>query len=343
MSEVLSASEILKQYSSCVLCPRRCGVDRLAGQHGFCGLGSTMKIAFAGLHSGEEPPIALHGGSGTIFFSGCTLACSFCQNYQISRECAGAPVSESEFADICLKLQEKGAENINLVTGTQFIPSIVIGLREAKRRGLAIPIVWNSSSWESREGLSLLAAAVDIYLPDIKTFDKELSAKVFKAPEYPIIAQKAIRYMTRHSQTSCTDPSGQVHTGPGALERLCENPLDHPMKSGLILRHLVLPDRLFDTANIFRWYSQELKGSVILSIMSQYTPVGDRAHIPALRYLNESEYTAVSELLEQFDIDQGFFQDLLPGSDWLPDFNRLNPFSSELSKPVWHWKDGFVV
>lgn len=335
-------STILSPYANCTLCPRECGVNRLTGEKGFCRQSATMRIAFAGLHAGEEPPLARQNGSGTIFFSGCTLACSFCQNCQISHEGMGAEVSIPEFATMCQALADRGAENINLVTGTPFIPSIVLGIQEAKKRGLSIPVVWNTSSWENRQGLELLKDIVDIYLPDIKTFDSTLSARSFSAADYPVVAQKAIRQMLRNAALCCHDHQNQMLHGKEALDAICENPLKNKMIKGVILRHLILPNRLSDTAHILAWYAEQLDGKAILSLMTQYTPIGEQEKLPATRYLEENEYEAVTKLLSDHNIEEGFFQDLLPGSDWLPDFNRSNPFSAALSVPVWHWRDGYL-
>ncbi len=301
-----------------------------------------MRIAFAGLHSGEEPPIAGKNGSGTIFFSGCTLACSFCQNCQISHEGMGRDASIPEFTSICLRLAARGAENINLVTGTHFIPSIVEGIHEARKSGLSIPVVWNSSSWENRIGLELLKDTVDIYLPDIKTFDADLSSHSFSAARYPELAQKAIKLMLRNAPLSSYNEHGEELNGKSALTAICSDPLKNRMKRGLILRHLVLPERLSDTAHILSWYAKQLDGAVILSLMTQYSPVGDPEKLPATRFLNNDEYEALTQLLCDYDIDEGFFQELLPGNDWLPDFTRKNPFSATLSIPIWHWREGFL-
>ena len=162
-------------YEKCQACPRQCGVNREEGQLGFCKEPADLRIAFAGLHFGEEPLVTVFGGSGTIFFTGCTLRCAFCQNYQISQDGLGRAVSEKEFVAICLKLQAKGAENINLVTGSHHIPKIAQFIRAAKDAGVSIPFCWNSSAYESVEMLELLKGLVTIWLPDLKTLSSPLS------------------------------------------------------------------------------------------------------------------------------------------------------------------------
>ena len=188
----MDKDSLLSLYRKCTLCPRACGVDRNAGKLGFCRESSTMRIACATLHHGEEPPITGKGGSGTIFFTGCTLQCRFCQNHQISRGGIGREVSIEEFADICLKLQSSGAENINLVTGTMFIPSIALGIGLAKEKGLNIPILWNSSGFESSEAVDMLNSFIDVYLPDIKTLNHTFASTFFNAIHYPEAAKAAV-------------------------------------------------------------------------------------------------------------------------------------------------------
>lgn len=324
-------------YTDCRLCSRACGVDRNADQTGFCGETAELRIATASIHRGEEPPITGLGGSGTVFVTGCTLGCSFCQNHQISRRGMGAPVDRDLFAEICLRLERAGAENINIVTGSHAIPAIAEGLAEARRRGLAVPGLWNSSAYESVEGVDLLAEAIDVYLPDLKTLDGALSARFFRAPDYPETATSAIKRMAelrsvRFAPSRHADPASDAD----APETLV---------SGVVVRHLVLPDQLDSTRAVLRWFADNLAGRALLSLMTQYTPIPgtERAgNPPPQRFVDEGEYERVVGMLEEFDIEDGFYQELVPGSDWLPDFVRTNPFSSELSVPVWHWRDGFL-
>jgi putative pyruvate formate lyase activating enzyme len=302
-------------YRNCRLCPRVCGVDRLAGSRGYCGEDSRLRLAFAGLHSGEEPPLSGSRGSGTIFVSGCNLGCGFCQNRQISSHNAaehlGRVVSVEEFAAICLELQKRGAQNINIVTGSHAVPAIVQGLDAAKSAGLRIPALWNSSGYESVETLELLAGCVKTWLPDLKTLDDNIAGKLLNARDYPRAAVLAILWMMRNR--------------PGDV----------------IIRHLILPGCLESTRSVLRWFAENACGKAQLSLMSQYTPMDNDSNGPG-RYLSKREYETVLGWLAEFGIEDGFCQELVTGSDWLPDFSRTNPFSSGLSVPIWHYSNSFV-
>jgi putative pyruvate formate lyase activating enzyme len=317
--------DLSTQYKNCNLCPRACGVDRLAdtetGTFGYCGESSQLRLAFAGLHRGEEPPLSGENGSGTVFVTGCNLRCNFCQNWQISggtgagrhgenSKCLGKAVSGDEFAAICLDLQNKGAENINIVTGSHAIPAIVQGLNVAKAIGLHIPVLWNSSGYESFAALEILNNHIDIYLPDLKTLDDKLAAEFFNAPDYPQAATQAILWMIKNA--GCR----------------------------VMIRHLILPGYLESTRSVLRWFADNAMASgVFLSLMSQYTPIIESGslgkEVPSRRFLSRQEYDTVLGWLDEFGIENGFCQELLTGSDWLPDFTRSNPFSSKLSVPVW--------
>ncbi len=334
----------LDSYTTCRLCPRFCSVDRNKGGKGFCRETSQLRIASAGLHFGEEPPITVSGGSGTIFITGCNLRCAFCQNYQISQKEMGSVVSEDDFSSMCLVLQEKGAENINIVTGSHAVPSVVHGLEKAKKNGLVIPVCWNSSAYETVETLSMLDGLVDLWLPDLKTLNPIISEAVFKAEDYPKYAKKAVRWMADHSPLSFTSKKDKEG-----------NPIDK-MLSGTIVRHLVLPGRLDDTILVLDWFKKNLDGKAYLSLMSQYTPVESPDGLYTKeeqcerctslssfqnRFLNESEFTDIISLLDSYEFEQVFYQELTTDTDWLPDFNRVQPFSNALAKPLWHWKEGF--
>jgi putative pyruvate formate lyase activating enzyme len=323
-------------YRHCLLCPRRCGVDREAGFRGYCGETAELRLAFAGIHRGEEPPITGRGGSGTVFISGCNLGCSFCQNYQISRgnisegnipRGIGRPVSNDEFAELCLALQNKGAENINIVTGSHAAPALDLGVKQARKQGLSLPVLWNSSGYEGIEILESISGFVDVYLPDLKTLDSVSAAGFFHAPDYPETASEAILKMMEYRELRS----------------------DETMLSGVMIRHLVLPGYLENTRKVLLWFAENCKGRALLSLMTQYTPVqaggGKESRcvenggtgIPS-RYISKGEYEIVLSMLDEYGIDDGFCQELVTGSDWLPDFTKPNPFSSELSVPVWHWR-----
>jgi len=273
-----------------------------------------LRLAFAGIHRGEEPPITGAGGSGTIFVSGCNLGCTFCQNYQISKEGIGRAVSQEEFAEICLALQERGAENINIVTGSHAAEALAGGIMAARKKGLSIPALWNSSGYDGMEILDVLKDVIDVYLPDLKTLDKEIAAGFFNAPSYGECAKAAILKMMEFRELR----------------------LEETMLSGVMVRHLVIPGFLESTRQVLAWFAENCKGRALLSLMTQYTPVGQDAKTPG-RYISEDEYNAVLSMLDEYRIDDGFCQELVAGSDWLPDFTRPNPFSSELSVPVWHY------
>jgi len=295
-------------YKSCRLCTRNCGINRLNGKVGFCGETSALRVAAAVIHRGEEPPLVGEGGSGTIFVSGCNLGCFFCQNYQISqgKPGIGKTVSPEEFADICKALRDKGAENINIVTGSHAIPAIIEGFEAARKAGVQIPILWNSSAYEKPEAIELLKDYVDIYLPDLKTLDSKIAENFFNALDYPDAAAAVILKMI--------DSAGSV-----------------------IIRHLILPGFLDSTRSVLRWFKENAKDRAMLSLMTQYTPIQDRIKEKPMpkRYLSCEEYETVLYWLKEFDIEDGFCQELVTGSYWLPDFRRFNPFSSELSVPVW--------
>jgi putative pyruvate formate lyase activating enzyme len=320
---------MMSPYKSCLLCPRRCGADREAGQHGYCGETSALRIAFAGIHRGEEPPINGAGGSGTIFVSGCNLGCAFCQNYQISKPAAGKsalgkPVDSDEFAEICLSLQGKGAENINIVTGSHAAPAIAAGVEKARKQGLSIPVLWNSSGYDAMETLAILKGIADVYLPDLKTLDKEIAARFFNAPDYPECAMEAIQKMIEYRALHYRQGNNSTQT----------------IVSGVMVRHLVIPGFLENTRQVLAWFAEKCNGRALLSIMTQYTPIQAAplmatASMAPDAFLSEAEYKTVLSMLEEFKIDDGFCQELITGSDWLPDFTRHNPFSSELSVPVW--------
>jgi len=315
-------------YTTCNQCPRKCGVDRTQ-QSGFCKEPADLRIAFAGLHFGEEPLITVKGGSGTIFFTGCTLRCAFCQNYQISQNGLGKAVNAGEFVSICKKLQDAGAENINLITGSHHIPKIAEYLKEARKNGITIPFCWNSSAYESIESLELLKDLVTIWLPDLKTLDNVLSKKLFAAPNYPQVATKAIKWMLENNPMEIDD--------------------DHDkMNSGVIIRHLALPNRFEDTANVLSWLKENADGNCCISLMNQYTPVPfdeeksqiqkrkEALSVIENRLITPQEDADIQDLIEAYDFDYLFYQELSDDTSWLPDFTRKQPFSNKLAKPLWH-------
>jgi len=303
-------------YQNCMLCPRRCGVDRTSGKTGFCGQSAQMKIAYAGLHSGEEPVLIRGKGSGTIFFSGCTLQCCFCQNYQLSRSGMGREITEEEFTGILFSLQEQGASNINLVSGTQFIPSIINSIKGACKKGFRLPVVWNTSGFETPASLLQLNEIVDVYCSDVKTLSADTSASLFSTPAYPEVVKNAVEQMIK------------------------KKPLEFKGESlvrGVILRHCVLPAHIGESCSVLKWLDSFGSNKFLVSLMFQYSPCGENLSESINRTVNEEEYSSVMSCLDELPSIEGFVQDLTDSEAWLPDFSRKNPFETDLSKSVWHW------
>ena len=334
----------MSYYTSCLQCPRKCGVNRKETR-GFCGERDKIKIAVACLHFGEEPLITVHGGSGTIFLTGCNLRCAFCQNYQISQQGMGAEVSIEEFAQICLRLQDAGAENINLVTGSHHIPAIAEGLKRAKEEGLNLPVCWNASGYDEVESLKLLEGLVSIWLPDLKTLSSELSASLCAASDYPQKAKDAVTWMIEHNPLKIESITKEIEGKKVTKDKILQ---------GVIVRHLFLPGKFIETADVLDFLKHHADGKAIISLMSQYTPVPFKDSQENLakrkkalsvienRLVNEREDSDLKDLIEAYDFDYLFYQDLCADTEWLPDFEKKQPFSYKLAKPVWHWKYGFI-
>jgi putative pyruvate formate lyase activating enzyme len=314
----------VEAYKNCRLCPHACAFDRSSGKTGICGEAARLRLATAGLHFGEEPPLTGQGGSGTIFLSGCSMKCPFCQNHQISRSAVGRIVDQDEFFDICRSLKDAGAENLNLVTPSHMAPTLVDYLSDYLKAEIDLPVAWNSSGYETLETIQLVKNTVDIWLPDLKTLDEEVALRVYGARDYPEAAGPAMLAM--------------AETGVPELNKKGR------MTRGLMVRHLVLPGELESTKGVLMWFAEHLAGRAWLSLMTQYTPLwipGEKRAIPG-RQLTEEEYEKTLSWLDDFGIDDGFVQDLVPGDDWLPDFRRQNPFSSDLSRILWRWDSGFL-
>ena len=321
-------------YKNCKQCPRKCGADRTENK-GFCGEPSNLRIASAGLHFGEEPLITVKGGSGTIFVTGCTLRCAFCQNYQISQNGMGREINSEDFSKICLDLQNAGAENINIITGSHHIPLLAEFIKDAKKAGCTLPFCWNSSGYESVESLELLKGLVTVWLPDLKTLDSKLSAKLFKAPDYPEVAKKAITWMIKNN------PLKVIETEDG----------NEKMTGGVVIRHLFLPGKFEQTADTLQWLKENADGKACISLMNQYTPVPFEEESTCLeerkkglleienRLTSKTEDEDIQDLIEAYDFDWLFYQELSDDTSWLPDFRNYQPFPNKLSKPVWHWKN----
>ena len=306
------------------------------------------------LHFGEEPLITVHGGSGTIFFTGCTLRCAFCQNYQISQDGMGKAVSKEEFCEICLKLQDAGAENINLVTGSHAIPKLAEFIEAAQNAGCAIPFCWNSSAFENVEMLELLKPFVKIWLPDFKTLNKKLAAKLFGASQYPETAEKAILWMLQNFPLKITEEKAEKDYLDANGKKVNKGEKHEKMRQGVIIRHLFMPGKFLETADVLDWLKKHADGKAIISLMNQYTPVSfaeDKEKLKkrteALnaienRLVNRQEDIDLQDLIEAYDFETVFYQELTDDTSWLPDFAKAQPFSNKLATPVWHWNYGFL-
>lgn len=278
--------------SNCTLCPRECGTNRLTGQKGYCGATAQLIVARAALHFWEEPCISGKVGSGTVFFGGCNLKCVFCQNHSIAVGEIGKEITIQRLADIFLELQEKGAANINLVTPSHYIPQIRLALLLAKEQGLQLPIVYNTGSYEQVESLRLLDGLVDIYLPDLKYFSSELSLQYSHAANYFEKATAALQEMYRQVGS----PVFESSTGL--------------MKSGMIVRHLLLPGQTKDSKKILRYLYETYGDNIFISIMNQYTPLPHVAQLPELnRKVTAEEYDRVVNFALRLGIENAFIQE----------------------------------
>lgn len=240
--------------NKCMICPRNCGINRNVGELGYCHAGNKIKIAKAYLHMWEEPPITGKNGSGTIFFSNCNLRCMYCQNYYISEEENGVEITVDRFSEICLDLQSRGATNINLVTPTHYVPLIIDGIKLAKSRGLIIPIVYNSSGYEKPDTIKLLDGVVDVYLPDFKYYNDELAKKYSGCNNYLEYVKSSLDEMVRQKPKCIFDKDGNII-------------------SGVIVRHLLIPNMEEDSKKILKYLYQTYGNKIYISIMNQYTPV----------------------------------------------------------------------
>ena len=277
--------------SGCMLCPRMCGAERSNGQRGICGAGNEILLARAALHMWEEPCISGKRGSGTVFFSGCQLGCVFCQNYKISAECFGLPVTEERLAEIFLSLQEQGAHNINLVSAAPYTEAVLRVLDRIRGRELTVPVVWNSGGYERIETLARLNGYVDIYLPDYKYHSAERAKKYSAAADYPDIALAAISEMVRQTGKYVLDDDGI-------------------MTRGSVIRHLVMPGGRHDSIACVDDIAQNFgTDEVLLSLMSQYTPFYRAEEFPEInRRVTTFEYESVCKKVREYGF-RGFFQE----------------------------------
>ena len=291
------------EYTSCRLCPRKCGINRYETT-GFCGMSAEIKAAKAALHQWEEPCISCENGAGTVFFSGCSLRCVYCQNTQISAEGFGEIITSERLGDIFLELQDKGAENIELVTPTHFLPQIISALDRVKHR-LEIPVVYNCGGYELKETIKRLNGYIDVYLPDIKYFSSEISAKYSKAADYFEYGSAAVTEMINQVGKLQYSESGKL-------------------LKGTVIRHLVLPNCRHDSMKIMDWIAENTPpDSRLVSIMSQYTPFDFiSSDYPELkRRVTKMEYNSVVRHAESLGI-KGFTQDISSArEEYLPLFD----------------------
>ena len=287
----MTRTELRQALSHCVLCPRMCGADRAAGQTGFCGCTEQVRIARAALHFYEEPCLSGTRGASTVFFAGCTLRCIYCQNAQISRKPVGRTVSVPELSDIFLDLQAQGAHNIDLVTPTQFSPQIAEAVKLARQGGLHIPIVWNTGGYERPEVLEALADTVDVWMPDLKYMKPETARALSAAPDYPGAAKAALAEMFRQQPELVYDEDGLL-------------------QKGVLARILVLPGHVKEAIAILQYLAETYEDRILISIMSQYTPMPQMADHPDLsRKITRREYDRVVSEALRLDLSNVFIQE----------------------------------
>lgn len=295
--------DINQALSECRICPKNCGVNRNAGQVGKCGEDAHLRIARAALHHWEEPCISGTRGSGTVFFTGCSLQCGFCQNRLISYGQHGKRISIHRLSDIFLELAKQGAHNINLVTPTHFIPQIKEALLRAKNMGLCIPIVYNSSGYEEVYSLKQLDGLIDIYLTDIKFFSPEIAFKIAGSKDYFSAAKAALQEMYRQTGKSNLDETGM-------------------MKQGVIVRHLMLPGYLFDTRKILHFLCENYANQIYISLMNQYTPPKKKIDNIPDRMLSKEHYERMIAYLMDYEIELAYVQeDKTSDESFIPAFD----------------------
>ena len=293
-----------KEMSECKLCQRNCKKNRKNKEKGYCLMTDELCVARAALHMWEEPCISGEEGSGAVFFSGCTLRCVFCQNRNIAAAQTGKIISIDRLADIFLELQEKGANNINLVTPTHFVVQIAQAIKKARRNGLIIPIVYNTGSYENIETLKLLDGLIDIYLPDMKYMDSSLSLKYSNAKDYFDVASKALDEMFKQVGKPVFDKRGI-------------------MKRGMIVRHLMLPGLLNDSKEVIKYLYDTYNDNCYISIMNQYTPLPQVRDIKELnRHITKREYNKVVDYAIDLGVENAFIQEGGADKDsFIPEFN----------------------
>lgn len=281
----------MNKYENCLLCPRKCGINRRTGQTGVCGVSSEIKVARAALHYWEEPCISGKRGSGAVFFSGCSLHCVFCQNREISDGKEGKVISKERLSDIFMELAGKGANNINLVTPGQYIPDIVWAVNNAKSRGMKLPIIYNTSGYENVTELKLLEGIVDVYLPDFKYMDSTLSAMYSRAKDYPSVAKQALSEMVRQQ------PDVVIDDATGLIQK------------GVIVRQLLLPGHVNDAKAVLKYLYDTYHDHVYISMMSQFTPIALKDYPEINRTVTRREYERLVDYALKIGITNAFIQE----------------------------------
>ena len=281
----------MNKYENCLLCPRKCGINRRTGQTGVCGVSSEIKVARAALHYWEEPCISGKRGSGAVFFSGCSLHCVFCQNREISDGKEGKVISKARLSDIFMELAGKGANNINLVTPGQYIPDIVWAVNDAKSRGMKLPIIYNTSGYENVTELKLLEGIVDVYLPDFKYMDSTLSARYSRAKDYPSVAKQALSEMVRQQ------PDVVIDDATGLIQK------------GVIVRQLLLPGHVNDAKAVLKYLYDTYHDHVYISMMSQFTPIALKDYPEINRTVTKREYERLVNYAPEIGITNAFIQE----------------------------------
>ena len=282
----------MSSIEKCEICPHNCKVNRLEGKIGRCKATDKVKIALASVHNFEEPCISGTNGSGTVFFSNCNLKCVFCQNYKISQQGLGKEISIEELADIFIEQQNKKVENINLVTPIMYIYHIIEAIKIARKKGLNIPIVYNTNGYENVETIKKLNGYIDIYLPDLKYYDNDLAFKYSGIKNYFENATEAIKEMYNQVGAPVLDENGI-------------------MKKGVIIRHLVLPNNLQNSKDVLKWINDNIDNKVFVSVMAQYFPTHRAKDFPELnRKLTKEEYEEIENFLYSLNLDNGYIQEL---------------------------------
>ena len=283
---------MIKQLDKCEICPRKCKVNRNNNQIGWCKSTDRVKIGLYSTHYFEEPCISGDKGSGTVFFSNCTMNCIFCQNYEISQLGKGKEISIEELANIFIKQQEKGVHNINLVTPTSYVYQIIEAIKIAKAKGLNIPIVYNTNGYENIETIKALNGYVDVYLPDLKYAEEKLATEYSGAKNYFEVATKAIKEMIKQVGNIKLNEDGII-------------------QKGVIIRHLVLPNHIENSKKVLLWIKQNLPNDIYVSIMAQYFPTYKAKENQKLnRKLTKKEWKQIEKYVEEIDIENGFIQEL---------------------------------